>query len=475
MEVRARELESHPLMNAAPCSRPPGAGAWVEWIEKLAHRAGSHEARVLGPEGDLVASRLHPEAFGIRVERIQETEVDGLVLGSLDPMERLERVPLWSSSMSLPDCPWLRVELLWPWDESLGRWIPYDSTATAVREEGVLWLSKDPALADGPATGVGHPAMGVAMSETSPDDEGSTAAATRMILYALGGGLLVMLAGWLLLLPQRRAWGRVERQAAGAWERMRDLYGTTEKGQEPPPPEELLRMLSEEAQDLASRAERLANAAGWKDVGRAIGHEVRNALTPLRLTVGTLAIRSRDDPRMMEGLQSAQVSLERVQRLVEEFSRFARIPPAKLREEDLNSLGEKGVQAWSGAGPPSMEIAPHPEPLPVNVDPDLLERVLQNLLKNAREAAGAEGQVKVSLARPDSLARLTVWNSGAPIPEALMEDIFRGGHTTKPTGHGLGLAIARELTSRMRGSIRVENAADGVAFHLEFPLAGKAE
>jgi signal transduction histidine kinase len=284
-----------------------------------------------------------------------------------------------------------------------------------------------------------------------------------------------MIAGWLLLLPQRRAWGRVERQAAGAWERMRDLYGTAEKGREPPPPEELLRMLSEEAQDLASRAERLANAAGWKDVGRAIGHEVRNALTPLRLTVGTLAIRSRDDPRMMEGLQSAQVSLERVQRLVEEFSRFARLPTATLHKEDLNSLGEKGVQAWSGAGPPPMELTPHPDPLPVNVDPDLLERILQNLLKNAREAAGAEGQVKVSFARPDGQARLTVWNSGAPIPEALMEDIFRGGHTTKPSGHGLGLAIARELTSRMRGSIRAENAAGGVAFHLEFPLAGKAE
>lgn len=464
LEVRARELSSHPLFEAAPCSRPPGDDAWVDWVTSVTPRAGSEELRVVGPEGNLVASALYPEAFGIRVEELRATEVEGLVLGSLDPSSRRESAPLWSSSMTLPNCPWLRVEILWPWDESQGRIVPYDSTAAPPRDDDVLWLR---------TTG-GDVALGVAMPETSTEG-GDGGSATRMLLPALAGGLLILLAGWLLLLPQRRAWSRVERQAEGAWQRMQSIQGAVAEKGEPPPPEELLRMLSEEAQDLATRAERLANAAGWKDVGRAIGHEVRNAMTPLQLTVGTLALHSRDDPRMMEGLQAAQLSLERVQRLVEEFSQFARIPAARLQREDLGSLAEKGVQSWTAAGPPPVELAPHTGPLPVDVDADLVERILQNLLKNAREAAGDEGQVRVSFDQRDGKARLTVWNSGPPIPEALIEDIFRGGHTSKPTGHGLGLAIARELTSRMRGSIRAENAAGGVAFHLEFPLAGKPE
>ena len=97
--------------------------------------------------------------------------------------------------MTLPNCPWLRVDLLWPWDTALGRAFPYDSTDSSgagFGEERVLWLSAQD----------GHPVMGVTMSETSVD-EGSTATVTRMVLYAMAGGLLVMIAGWLLLLPQR--------------------------------------------------------------------------------------------------------------------------------------------------------------------------------------------------------------------------------------------------------------------------------
>ncbi|MBD3334043.1 MAG: hypothetical protein GF355_00840, partial [Candidatus Eisenbacteria bacterium] len=80
------------------------------------------------------------------------------------------------------------------------------------------------------------------------------------------------------------------------------------------------------------------------------------------------------------------------------------------------------------------------------------------------------GRGAVAIGAGDGRARLEVWNSGEPIPADMLDEIFKRGLTTKSSGEGLGLAIARELTQRMGGAIAAENApGGGVRFRVEFP------
>jgi signal transduction histidine kinase len=187
-------------------------------------------------------------------------------------------------------------------------------------------------------------------------------------------------------------------------------------------------------------------------------------------------MRNRDDPRMMLGLEAAQDALARVQRLVEEFSNFARLPQANLKAADFETLARRSTDPWSQAGPPEVTVSPPRDRVVVTVDGDLFDHVAQNLLKNAREAAGPGGEVEVTIEALDGWGRMTVRNTGEPIPESHLERLFEGGLTTKPTGLGLGLSIAQELTRRMNGRIWAENLpAGGVAFHAEFPSPPGAE
>ncbi|MBU1701951.1 MAG: HAMP domain-containing histidine kinase [Candidatus Eisenbacteria bacterium] len=469
LEARIDVLRDDPVTSSAPCSHAAGDKAWFDWLEKLAARSNAEEIRILGSGRRLVAGLRDRASFGGQLPAPQATDIEGLFAGLSDPSQRDQLEPVWIVSRPLPECPWLQAEWVWRWDPSLGRIEILPSSSRATDAGG-----KDPApgaviihSAEGaPVFAVSHPAGGVSTAEQPSH--------LKMLGPALAGGLILALIGWILLLPLRRTWNRIEQEAEGAWRRTQGLSGLHKDGGKTPSPEALLRALSEEALALAGQAERMAIVAGWKDVGRALGHDIRNALTPLRLTVGTLAIKS-EDPRLAPALQAAQGSLERVQRLVEEFSHFARLPEGILRIEDLNQSVQSIVETWPADESPKVTFKPsHEGPIPVRIDTGHLDRIVQNLIRNAREAAGPGGSVEVSCALSDATAALRVWNSGPAIPDGMIEEIFQKGLSTKPGGQGLGLAIARELVSRMRGRIQAENAsAGGVLFIVEFPAVEK--
>ncbi|MBD3334599.1 MAG: hypothetical protein GF355_03700, partial [Candidatus Eisenbacteria bacterium] len=415
LAARVAALEGDQVLRAAPCDAASGAGAWRDWLRLLGRRTGADEVRVADRDGDLIASLQFPEAFGLRLPPARASGITGLAVAAWDPQAGMV-APLWRHALPLPECPWLSVVWIWRWDETLGA-AEVVAGRSLEREEqasgtaGGVGERKDGTTAD---TGAGlHRAAaagrgsGGAVLIASTDgapllavrpagaparvDRWVESPFIRMIPASLGGGLLVALIGWLLLLPLRRAWQRLERETEEAWERTRGLQHAFENGNgahagsgastaevierasrpgslsgessaigsseggRPPAPELLLRALSEEALQLAARAERMAEVAGWKDVGRALGHDIRNALTPLRLTVGTLALRARD-PELEPALQSAQTALGRVQHLVEEFSNFARLPDGVRRVIDLNAAARDVVAQWPAGDRPPVEL-----------------------------------------------------------------------------------------------------------------------
>ena len=216
--------------------------------------------------------------------------------------------------------------------------------------------------------------------------------------------------------------------------------------------------------------------AAWSEAARRIAHEIKNPLTPIRLAAERLQQRSRaGDPRLAETVEEAVEAIlrevESMRQMVDEFSRFARMPRPQPRSIDLARLVEDAAHLYRAIKPGvevRTEIAPGAER--AIADPEQLRQVLINLLDNAVEATDAPGEVAVRAAQRDGRLEIQVADTGRGIPRDAKEKLFLPYYSTKGRGSGLGLAIVQRIVSDHHGTIRVEdNAPRGSVFSIELP------
>ena len=225
------------------------------------------------------------------------------------------------------------------------------------------------------------------------------------------------------------------------------------------------------------KAQRLA---AWREVAQRIAHEIKNPLTPIQLSAQRLrrrlgSDRSPDEKRLLEEATGTIIQeVDGLRQLVDEFSRFARMPALTPKPTDLARLLE-GVVVLYRESHPSLAIraAFSPDLPPVEVDPDQIKRAVLNLVDNAVEAVGGAGLVVVQtewLAEARR-ARIVVADDGPGIPPEDRERLFVPYFSTKATGMGLGLPIVHQIISDHGGSIRVEdNTPHGSRFVVEVPV-----
>jgi len=225
------------------------------------------------------------------------------------------------------------------------------------------------------------------------------------------------------------------------------------------------------------RAQRLA---AWREVAQRIAHEIKNPLTPIQLSAQRLRRRLGDRPgedtRLLEECTGTIIQeVEGLKHLVDEFSRFARMPALTPKPTDLRELVE-GVLALYRESQPGLALTTRfalDLPL-VAIDPDQIKRATLNLVDNAVEAVGGAGTVCVELGySPDAgRVRLTVSDDGAGIVPEDKEKLFLPYFSTKATGMGLGLPIVHQIVSDHGGTIWVEdNLPRGSRFVIEVPAA----
>jgi nitrogen fixation/metabolism regulation signal transduction histidine kinase len=223
-----------------------------------------------------------------------------------------------------------------------------------------------------------------------------------------------------------------------------------------------------------ARSERLA---AWRDAARRMAHEVKNPLAPIRMSVENLR-RARDmAPERFTALfdEECRTLLEEVdalRRLVDEFSRFARLPEPRRQATDPAALLRHAVELYN-ASLDGVELAQHVEPglPPARLDPDLMGQVLKNLLANALDAVPRPGgHIRLAACRRDGALVLSVSDNGPGLPPEVREHLFEPQVTTKRAGSGLGLAISRQIVEGHGGRFEVESSPTGAAFHVILPL-----
>ncbi|MGQ9920915.1 MAG: sensor histidine kinase [Desulfobacca sp.] len=224
---------------------------------------------------------------------------------------------------------------------------------------------------------------------------------------------------------------------------------------------------------------RAQQAAAWREVARRIAHEVKNPLTPIQLAAQRLWRRygeklGEDSQVLRECTQMIVTQVEDLKNLVNEFSRFARLPHLHLTPQDINALIRETLMLYQESEPQitfTLKLAAGLPP--VSLDREQVKRVLVNLVDNAIAASQHRGEVSVStyLHEDGRWLTITVADHGRGIPAQDRERVFEPYFSTKRGGTGLGLAIARAVIEEHQGRIWVEeNRPQGSRFLIALPL-----
>jgi two-component system nitrogen regulation sensor histidine kinase NtrY len=229
---------------------------------------------------------------------------------------------------------------------------------------------------------------------------------------------------------------------------------------------------------------RAQKASTWREVARRLAHEIRNPLTPIQLSAERIARNiSRlpaASPRVTavieECVEAIVEEVSSLKHLVDEFVRFARLPAVSRVPNSMRELVDRTMALYEDRLNGTKVILNVPDDLPpVLMDSLQMKRVLVNLIDNALEALAEEQtqELKISceLARGDTMARLTVADTGRGIDLQDRERLFTPYFSTRRNGTGLGLAISSRIVADHGGYIGVEaNSPRGTRFVIELPV-----
>jgi nitrogen fixation/metabolism regulation signal transduction histidine kinase len=235
-------------------------------------------------------------------------------------------------------------------------------------------------------------------------------------------------------------------------------------------------------EDLSLLAQAEKRAA-WQEAARRMAHEVKNPLTPIKLTTQRLLRRSREgrlDPQTVaEGAETILAEVASLTRLVDSFSRFAKLPAPQPRELDAVELVRQTMTLFMPTHASIRWELDLPEgPLAACWDGDMVKRALLNMVDNAigaLESRAADplarlGRIKVSLRQEGQKAHLEVEDDGPGVPEENRGRLFDAYFSTKQRGTGLGLAIVRRIADDHFGVAHYRPLDPGSRFGVTQPL-----
>jgi two-component system, NtrC family, nitrogen regulation sensor histidine kinase NtrY len=218
----------------------------------------------------------------------------------------------------------------------------------------------------------------------------------------------------------------------------------------------------------------LGQLASWQMLARKTAHELKNSLTPIRLTVEEMLARSGEGDRafMEQATQIVVDEIETLERRVRAFSQFATEPPLAPAPVDVNQLLEERVTFLKNAHPEvAYECRLAGDVPKVVADQDMLKGILTNLLENAAEAAGEGGRILGTTSAGGGRVSIEVHDSGPGLSEQARASLFQPTISFKKRGMGLGLSIARKSAMLSGGDIVVvKGELGGAGFRVLLPV-----
>lgn len=238
------------------------------------------------------------------------------------------------------------------------------------------------------------------------------------------------------------------------------------------------RMVDELSRSVALLA-RSERESAWREMAKQIAHEIKNPLTPMKLSVQQLQ-RSWEDKApdwqdsLAKFLKTLIDQIDNLSSIATAFSDFAKMPKTNNQVVDIIAKINNSVGLFDNTRNIDFQINLHGhKEVCVFADKEQLLRVFANLIKNAIQSVpfGKKGLISIDLLTTDEKVIIQVSDNGEGIPEELGDKLFIPNFTTKSSGMGLGLAIVKNIVEDASGTIRYETKiGKGTTFIIELPL-----
>ncbi|WP_439185297.1 ATP-binding protein [Carboxylicivirga taeanensis] len=295
------------------------------------------------------------------------------------------------------------------------------------------------------------------------------------VLFAIGVAILISrpITRPLSLIQDRLAQIRIDKLNQKIGYRGNDEIGRLVK--------EYNRMVDE----ISESAEKLAKSereTAWREMAKQIAHEIKNPLTPMKLSVQYLTKAWENQPEDFHNYLTrvSKTLIEQIDQLhaiANEFSDFAKMPQAKRTKVDIIEKLTNTAALFERSEPTiHFQFDINESQRFVFADPDQLVSVFNNVIKNAVQAipTAREGLIKIATQTTESKIIISVSDNGKGIGTEVMSKIFMPNFTTKSSGMGLGLAIVKNIVKNSGGNIWFETTENiGTTFYIELPTYDK--
>ncbi|MBI2620335.1 MAG: HAMP domain-containing protein [Ignavibacteriales bacterium] len=214
----------------------------------------------------------------------------------------------------------------------------------------------------------------------------------------------------------------------------------------------------------------------WKEMAKQVAHEIKNPLTPMRLSVQHLRQAFKDRTSDLEAIMARVTGtlmeqIDSLARIATEFSSFARMPERKFERVDLHQLLKEALQLFNEVEGIELQVNFSDTPALMVADRDEVRRVFINIIRNAVQAMERGGRVSVETRVAENRCRIRIQDTGVGIPPHLQKKVFQPNFSTKSDGMGLGLALAKKAVVDLDGEIKLRSEEGrGTTIEIELPL-----
>lgn len=220
--------------------------------------------------------------------------------------------------------------------------------------------------------------------------------------------------------------------------------------------------------------------AAWRDLARQVAHEIKNPLTPIKLHLQKLELEFGKHEPNSKTLQSIKAVLEQVdiiRDIASSFSSFAQMPEVKLQLVSVQEVVKRSIPVFSNFEHVQFSMTLPEAPIQLMLDESLLNRILGNLYLNSIQAkADRPLSVEVKVLEESGKVTITILDNGSGMDAETVKKVFIPYFSTKQTGSGLGLVVAKQGIEQMGGSIECFSELDnGTSFVITFPKKPKTE
>ncbi|MEJ2684785.1 MAG: ATP-binding protein [Candidatus Sulfobium sp.] len=230
--------------------------------------------------------------------------------------------------------------------------------------------------------------------------------------------------------------------------------------------------------DDLSEIVRAQKALAWQEVARRIAHEIKNPLTPIKLSTDHMIKKwqNGDDDFGQVFERSTRTIIKEVEslrRLVNEFSRFGKMPEIRKTPALISSIIEGVVNLYRDYRGVEITVSKEENEQFVELDAEQFKRVIINIVDNAMQAMGGTGKIDIAISHdiPSNRVYVDISDNGPGIREEDKERLFLPYFSTRKDGTGLGLAIASKVVTEHHGYIRIrDNKPTGTVFTIELPI-----